>query len=156
MAIELSKESQLLLEIQRLSNVISGGLTRRNIKEYRNTYVINIQDSLDATYPTLIPFNILSDMTNMVSVKVSFWILPYRAYPAAGIYQETNSPSIRFSVSRDNGLTYGNIVGTYTESKSNIEITSLVDTIGSKIIKFESTVRARIAVQVEIKLDVLK
>lgn len=268
--IELSKEAQLLIEIQAIRDMVEGGLTRRNIKEYRTTYVINMQDSLDATYPMLVPFNILSEMTNMVSVKVSFWILPFRAYSVAGaaqgsasgggstsgsqgsasgggstsgsgggqtssaassgvskyvigafvavsnvgdenengmlptalselslvleththtvsnhthttpnhthpnhthttpahthpnhthtavygIFEEDNSPSIKFSISKDNGITYGDIVGTYSENKLDIDIGSLVETVGQKLIKFESTARARLAVQIEIKLDV--
>ncbi|GAG70585.1 unnamed protein product [marine sediment metagenome] len=160
MEIKLTKKSQILNEIQALRDLIEGGLTHRNIKQYRNTYVINAQDSLDATYPMLVPFNVISEMTKMISVKVSFWILPFRAYcdnsgdESFGIYEEDNSPSIKFSVSQDGGITYRNIIGTYSTNKLNIEITSLVNTIGAKILKFESTARARLMVQVEIKLDI--
>lgn len=237
MEIKLTKKSQVLNEIQSLRDLLEGGLTHRNIKEYRTTYVINMQDSLDATHPMLVPFNILSEMTQIISVKVSFWILPFRAYAKAvpsgggntssvtggniytsiitnteigedshygevynaylsadgmfrtdkvsmgnntvypilhshymgdhshttpnhthdltfGIYEEDNSPAIKFSISKDGGITYGDIIGTYTQDKLNVEISSLVDSVGAKILKFEATDLARLAVQVEIKLDV--
>lgn len=159
------------LKLQKVNDNLKGGLTPQNIASFRNTYVITIQDSLDASYPMLVPFDILDGMIKIVKIEVSFRILPYRGYvttPTAaddggaahthaltyGIYEETNSPSIKFSISEDNGITYGDIVGTYTEDKLNIDISSLIDTVGIKILKFESTARARLNIQVTIKIDI--
>jgi len=70
-----------------------------------------------------------------------------------GIFEEENSPTIVPSISRDNGRTYSLPLGSYTTNQE-LEITRFIDTAGSKIIKFTSNMRARISVQVTIKLDV--
>ena len=206
--IELSKEDQLLVEIQALKDTLEGGITSRNCASFRNTYVINAQDSLDASYPLYVHFNILSEMVKIVSVKVSFWILNYRAYSKAGavvgniaysdtyinnvggvdyvtlntgdlsayklftvsgvwnlkdhvhpavygIFEEDTSPTIKFYVSENEGISYNDIFfGGYTEDTSNVEITSLLEGSGSKLLRFDSTTRARLSIQIEIKLDI--
>ncbi len=48
--------------------------------ELRNTYVYNGDDSLDNAKPFTVPFKIVSEMTAIVTAKLSFRILPYRAY----------------------------------------------------------------------------
>ena len=70
-------------QLQEAQDTLEGGITSRNLTEFRNTYVINAQDSLDDSYDMLVPFNIISEMIKIVSVKVSFWILPFRAYSTA-------------------------------------------------------------------------
>ena len=70
-----------------------------------------------------------------------------------GIHEEETSPTIVPSVSRDNGLTYGLPLGSYTKEQQ-LDITRFIDTAGDKIIKFESTTRTRLSVQVTIKLDI--
>lgn len=70
-----------------------------------------------------------------------------------GIYEEDNSPSVTLYVSRDGGATYPTRVGTYSTDQIGIEITSYVDTPGSKMLKFESTDLGRLSVQIEIKVD---
>lgn len=189
-------EEKRNLLLQNIDDTISGGIRSANLKEYRNTYVINAQDSLDDSYPFLMSFNIISEMTKIVSIKLSFWILPYRAYSFAGtaseltvtcasaidkiahnggylftleaipsskyhthaaaygIFEEDNSPTIGFQISRDNGKTYGAILGKYPSDVENLEIKDYITTRGSKIIKFTSTARARLSVQVTIKLDI--
>ena len=75
--------ANIKLQIQNLNDTISGGLRSANIKEYRNTYVINAQDSLDASYPMYIHFNIIPEMVKIVSIAISFWFLNFRAYSTA-------------------------------------------------------------------------
>ena len=71
-----------------------------------------------------------------------------------GIYEDSTSPTVMFYVSRDNGLTYSLPVGSYTADHENLDITSMIDTAGGKLIKFTSNARTRLSVQVTIKLDI--
>jgi len=260
--IDLEDIDRIKLQLQTLNDTIQGGIRSANLKEYRNTYVINAQDSLDATYPMYVNFNIISEMTKIVSINLAFWLLNYRAYSTAassggavssasgggqtptsasggavssasgggptsgaanaynyyylvnsysahdigylptafdfvpvtdkdhthsvpahthtggahthtvtvaahthtggahthgityGIFEEENSPTIVPSISRDNGLTYSLPIGSYTKDQENLDITRFIDTVGSKMIKFESSTRARLSVQITIKLDI--
>lgn len=70
-------------QLQEINNNLEGGLTSRNFVSFRNTYVVNAQDSLDDSYPMYVHFNIIDEMIKIVSVKVDFWILNYRAYSTA-------------------------------------------------------------------------
>ncbi len=311
---------KLKLQLQELNDTIAGGLRCANLAEYRNTYVVNAQDSLDASYPMYTHFNIISEMTKIVSVKLSFWFLNFRAYSTAassdgavssasgggetptsssdgdsiptsssdgdsiptsssqgaasgggstsgsggsttptsstsgkntamifagsytsvtgvgdqsasgalyttstvsvatydhthtvtignhthttpahthpghthtvtiaahthtvtiaahthtvtiaahthtggahthgityGIFEDSTTPTVQAFISRDNGLTYSLAIGSYTEDQENLDITSFIDTVGSKMIKFESDARTRLSVQVTVKLDI--
>lgn len=237
--------------LQEIKDVLEGGITSRNLTEFRNTYVINADDSLDATYHLYVPFNIISEMVKIVSVKVSFWILPFRAYSTTvpsgggqttvsgggsttvsgggstsgaigeitgsrvtnvdydgmalfkgdvsgnwviltyaggvalshhthttpnhthatpnhqhavanhahdltfGIYEEDNSPTIKFYISENAGVSYNDtFFGGYTEDTLNVEITSLLEGSGSKLLKFTSSARGRLSVQITVKLDI--
>jgi len=240
---ELMKQISILkFQQQEYQDTLESGITSRNLASFRNTYVINVQDSLDASYPMYVHFNIIKEMIKIVSVKVSFWILNYRAYskgaasgggqttsskttpsgggatsgpygtavgtatahhgttywevapgnygiltsdsvealafhthstpdhthPAHthtvsdhthdavyGIFEEDTSPTIKFYVSENEGVSYNDtFFGGYTTKKADLEITSLLTGAGSKLIKFESDVRARLSVQIEIKLDI--
>ncbi len=71
------------LQLQEGMDILDGGITSKNMASFRNTYVINAQDSLDASYPFYTHFNIINEMVEIVSVKLSFWILNYRAYSTA-------------------------------------------------------------------------
>lgn len=55
-------------------------ITADKYNQLRNTYVINREDSLDASYPFTIPFKIVSELLTVQSVKLSFKILNFRAY----------------------------------------------------------------------------
>ena len=284
--------------LQKNNDLLLGGLRSCSVKTFRNTYVINAQDSLDATYPMYVNFNIIDEMVKIVSIKLSFWLLPFRAYsqgaasgggstsgatgiasgggstsgttstpsgggsttpsgggsttpsggggttpsgggstsgssqvnhrhgliepaPGAwtfyqtsehthstpahthstpshihstpnhthatpdhthpehthttpdhthaehthttpahahaitfGIHEESNSPTIGFQISRDNGKTYGAVLGQYTADVINLEIKDYIEKAGSYIIKFISTTRARISAQITCKLDI--
>lgn len=69
-----------------------------------------------------------------------------------GIHEHSGSPTIAFSVSKDNGGLYIP-VGSYTQNQLHVEITSLVDYRSVNILKFESTTLTRISTQIEIKVD---
>ena len=141
--------------LQEIKDTLEGGIRSANTSEFRNVSTIYCQDSLDDSYPLYVHFNITSEMVKIVSVKVSFWILPYRGYPATGIYEEDNSPTIKFYISENEGISYNAIFfGGYTTKQSNIEITSLLAGSGSKLLKFESTAKARVSIQIEVKLDI--
>lgn len=62
------------------ANVADGSLTVAKYLELRNTYVFSDQDSLDASYPFEIDFEIISEMLAIESVKLSFRIREFRAY----------------------------------------------------------------------------
>ena len=271
------KEDLLIaqIQLQEANDTLNGGITPRNMANFRNTYVINASDSLDDTYPMYVYFRVLDETVKIVSVKVSYWIHNYRAYSKAaaagggqttssgggqtssststpsgggatsgvtggsvetaeqiservasaitvdvrpmwsyggisfqentgttsksagkvyhrhyignhshstpnhthpahshtvanhshtiedhthnadyGIYEEENTPTIKFSVSQDNGVAYSKEYGNVPINRELINITSDITKTGSKILKFESTTRTRLTVQVEVKVDI--
>ena len=97
----LKNQRIAMFKMQEINDNLEGGLTSRNLASFRNTYVINAQDSLDASYPMYVHFNILNEMIKIVSVKVSFWILNYRAYSTAATEKAamTSGPSSKSSSS---------------------------------------------------------
>ena len=263
--IDIEDFNNIALQLQKNNDILQSGLKSCNVSEFRNTYVINAQDSLDDTYSMYVHFNIIDEMTKIVSVKLSFWLLPFRAYSTTvpsggghttaaggghttasgggstsgsgggqtsaaasagttrlvivgtdtvtnvgdenasgylptstssleltvrnhthtvdnhthstpnhihavadhqhavadhahaltfGIHEEDNSPTVGFQISRDNGKTYGAILGKYTADVTNLEIKDYITASGSYIIKFTSSARARLSVQATIKLDI--
>jgi len=74
---------KIRLQLQEINDAIRGGLRSANLKEYRNTYVINAQDSLDASFPMYVHFNIIPEMVKIVSINISFWFQNFRAYATA-------------------------------------------------------------------------
>lgn len=283
MSIELTEGQIIAKTLQEIKDTLNGGITHRNMKSIRTFFVVSGQDSLDSDYPMYLPFNIPLSTQTIVSVNVSFWLLPFRAYSKAassgggstsgsssvtttpsgggstsgsggsstptsssggshshtitlsnhahsltlgwlntqvtdghyhaylaarvstqsgggtvatssvysahshsvtiaahthttpnhshniehthttpnhthtidfGIYEENNSPSVTLFVSRDAGYTYPYEIGTYSANQVSLDITSFVDSPGSKMLKFESTTLGRLSVQIEITLDV--
>ena len=272
--IDIKDIRNLKLLLQRNNDLLEGGLRSNNVTGFRNTYVINSSDSLDDTYPLDVHFNIENEMTKIVSIKLSFWIKPFRAYETAaesggavssasgggeapttssggastptsssgggqtssvssavgqywlpsawesvtnvgdenlegllisggsvevdvptsththtvanhthrvtiaahthtvtiaahthtggahthaitfGIYEEDNSPTIGFQISKDNGETFGSVLGTYTNNIASLELKDYIASSGGYIIRFTSTARARLAVQLTCKLDI--
>ena len=193
---QLKKDLRVIkYKLQEINDTLEGGLRSFNLKEYRNTYVINAQDSLDSNYPMYIHFNIIDETVRIVSIKLSFWILNYRAYskagtasnetvtvasaidaiahdggylfiqeavpsskyhthtPQYGIYEESNSPTIEFAISQDGGVGYSSTYKGFITDQS-LDITDKITSIGSKIIKFTSNTRARLSVQINVKLDI--
>jgi len=71
-----------------------------------------------------------------------------------GLYEEDNTATICFYISEDDGMTWGQKHGPYTEDQADIEITKLlVRGSGKKKIKFESDVLTGISASVMCKLD---
>jgi len=71
-----------------------------------------------------------------------------------GLYEETNTATICFYLSEDDGKTWGQKHGPYTEDQADIEITKLlVRGSGKKKIKFTSDTLTGISVSVMCKLD---
>ena len=68
------------LLLQQQNDILAGGIRSANLKEYRNTYVFNESDSLDADNPFLMDIEVISEMTKIVSIKLSFKIKNFRAY----------------------------------------------------------------------------
>jgi len=60
--------------------LLAGTIRAEQYLELRNTYVYNFYDSLDNSKPFECPFHIVSETIAIVSVKLSFFIKPYRAY----------------------------------------------------------------------------
>jgi len=68
--------------------------------------------------------------------------------------EEDNTATISFYISEDDGKTWGQKHGPYTEDQADIEITKLlVRGSGKKKIKFESDVLTGISASVMVKLD---
>lgn len=70
------------------SKITADSITADKYNELRNTYVYTSDDSLDASFSFEVPFKIVSEMTSIVSIKLSFKIYEFRAYattvPAGG------------------------------------------------------------------------
>jgi len=63
--------------------IATNTITANKYNELRNTYVFNGDDSLDASFPFELDFEIVSEMTAINSVKLSFRISQFRAYSTA-------------------------------------------------------------------------
>jgi len=108
--------------------------------ELRNTYVYNAEDSCDASYPFTVPFKIVSEMTAIVSIKLSFQI-----------YEEDNSPvTVHYHI--DNGSGFGGASGNYTSDQTDLDITASVTTSGWKAVRFDVDKRCRVAAIIECKI----
>jgi len=62
------------------NEIATNTITANKYNELRNTYVFNGDDSLDASFPFELDFEIVSEMTAINSVKLSFRISQFRAY----------------------------------------------------------------------------
>ena len=71
-----------------------------------------------------------------------------------GIYEEDTTPTIRFSVSEDNGSTYSKTFGNVAVDLEQIDVSSTITRLGGKILKMEASTRCRLTVQVEVKVDI--
>ncbi len=105
--IGLTDENILANTIQSIKDLIYGGLTQRNMKSIRTCFVVTSMDSLDGDYPMYVPFNIPANTVKVVTVYVSFTILPFRAYSksAASAEQITTSSGGGSTTSSGGGST---------------------------------------------------
>lgn len=61
-------------KMQEMTDMLEGRIRSANIVEYRNTMVFNDWGVLDATYPFIMDFELLENMTKLVECKVTFKI----------------------------------------------------------------------------------
>ena len=61
-------------QLQEIKDILEGRIRSANIVEYRNTMVFNDWGILDSTYPFIMDFELLENMTKLVECKVSFKI----------------------------------------------------------------------------------
>ena len=60
--------------MQEIKDMLEGRIRSANITEYRNTMVFNDWGNCDATYPFIMDFELLDNMTKLVECKVTFKI----------------------------------------------------------------------------------
>jgi len=61
-------------QMQEILDTLDGQISSANIVEYRNTMVFNDWGNLDATYPFIMDFELIENMTKLVEAKVTFKI----------------------------------------------------------------------------------
>jgi len=92
------------------NEIAANTITADKYNELRNTYVFNGDDSLDASFPFELDFEIVSEMTTIDSIKLSFRISQFRAY-------STGIPSGGGSTSGSGG---GQTSSTNTSGSTNL------------------------------------
>lgn len=73
--------------------IVTGTITADKYAELRNTLVYNGADSLGSGFPFDVPFTIPSEVTSIKSIKLSFKIMPYRAYSKAVMTTDSSTSS---------------------------------------------------------------
>jgi len=61
-------------KMQEMTDLMEGRIRSANITEYRNTMVFNDWGNCDATYPFIMDFELVDEMTKLVECKVTFKI----------------------------------------------------------------------------------
>lgn len=61
-------------KLQELTDLMEGRIRSANITEYRNTMVFNDWGNCDSSYPFIMDFELLENMTKLVECKISFKI----------------------------------------------------------------------------------
>ena len=64
----------LKFQMQGIQDTLEGRIKSANITEYRNTMVFNDWGNCDATYPFIMDFELIENMTKLVQCKVTFKI----------------------------------------------------------------------------------
>ena len=64
----------LKFQMQSIQDTLEGRIKSANITEYRNTMVFNDWGNCDATYPFIMDFELIENMTKLVECKVTFKI----------------------------------------------------------------------------------
>lgn len=73
--------------------IVTGTITADKYAELRNTLVYNGADSLGSGFPFDVPFTIPGEVTSIKSIKLSFKIMPYRAYSKAVMTTDSSTSS---------------------------------------------------------------
>ena len=72
---QLQKDLKIIkFKMQEMTDLMEGRIRSANIVEYRNTMVFNDWGILDSTYPFIMDFELLENMTKLVECKVTFKI----------------------------------------------------------------------------------
>lgn len=72
---QLQKDLKIVkFQMQELLDMMEGRIRSANIVEYRNTMVFNDWGNCDGTYPFIMDFELLENMTKLVECKVTFKI----------------------------------------------------------------------------------
>ncbi len=61
-------------QLQQILDILEGRIRSANIVEYRNTMIFNDWGNLDSSYPFIMDFELVDEMTKLVECKVSFKI----------------------------------------------------------------------------------
>ena len=64
----------LKFQMQEILDTLEGRIRSANITEYRNTMIFNDWGNCDATYPFIMDFELIDEMTKLVECKVTFKI----------------------------------------------------------------------------------
>ena len=77
--IEEIRNSQRIIkfQMQEILDTLSGRIRSENVVEYRNTYIENDWGNCDSTYPFIMDFELVEEMTKLVECKVSFKTRPF-------------------------------------------------------------------------------
>jgi len=116
------------------NQIATNTITADKYNELRNTYVFNGDDSLDANHPFELDFEIVSEMTSINSVKLSFRISQFRAYSkgvASGGGQTTSSGGATTPTSSSGGGQTTSSGGGQTSSSENRDHTHPITIINS-------------------------
>lgn len=68
----ITPETDLEEKVEEISDQLDGGLDSSNMSEYRNTMVFNDWGNCDPTYPFIMDFELIEEMTKLVECKVTF------------------------------------------------------------------------------------
>ena len=61
-------------QLQAINDQLEGRIKSSNVIEYRNTMIFNDWGNCDSTYPFIMDFELISEMTKLVECKISFKI----------------------------------------------------------------------------------
>ncbi|HDK27144.1 MAG TPA: hypothetical protein ENG48_08675, partial [Candidatus Atribacteria bacterium] len=119
------------------------GISEEATWAVRETGVWGTTGDFSLVLPDLLPLTTYyarAYVTNSYGTGYSDWTsFTTTDVPAYGLYEESNSPTICFYISEDDGKTWGQKHGPYTTDQADIEITKLlVRGSGKKKIKFTS------------------
>ena len=70
----INSQRILKFQLQEILDTLEGRIRSANIVEYRNTMVFNDWGNCDSTYPFIMDFELLENMTKLIECKVSFKI----------------------------------------------------------------------------------
>jgi len=70
----INSQRILKFQLQQILDILEGRIRSANIVEYRNTMIFNDWGNCDSSYPFIMDFELVDEMTKLVECKVSFKI----------------------------------------------------------------------------------